>query len=262
MGNAFRGLQRHDQAISFWKRYLLCKPGDTLVMVRLADSYRRQDRMHEAEQLYRKALAMGGNELYANLGLGNLCYKKGDDDTALECFEFYLSINGGNVAVLTMMGNIHQRHKRFEDALRYYKRTLVYDANNPFALYGMGNCYRGMQQLDQAIECWLRVLNLEPENQNLYTRVGDACLVLGRFEEAERYYHRSLRIGFDLYAHLGLAKAYLSDEKFDEAEMECRTILERMPDNRRALLTMVAVCEARGDISTAEQIKEKLVLSA
>ena len=255
MGNAYRGMQQPEKSLIYWDRYLQCNRYDSHVMVRMADSYKKLGKFDEALRLYNKAMEIGGNEKYTCLGLGTLKYKLGDDDAALACFEKYLVFDDTNVAVLTMMGNICQRRKQFQRAAGFFRKAIERDPDNAFALYGLGNCARGMRDFAGAVRYWSRVLELEPDNQNLYARVGDAQLALGETELARENYEKSLAIGFDPYALLGLANVHLRRQEYEEAEACCRRILARLPDNARALKELTHIYEEKGEHDKADVVR-------
>ena len=245
IGDTYRGLNRPEKAIFYWQRYLEQKKGDVHVMTRLADAYVKKGDFSAAEDLYLQALDLDQNDKYVLRGIGNLYYKKRDFQQALTYFKKFLELDDRYIAVLTMTGNICRRRRDFEQALYYYEKSLELEPKNTFALYGMGDALRGMRNYRGAIECWKIILEKEPANQNLLSRVGDALAILDQPDEAISYYKRSLEINDDTFALLGLARIHCSRNQFVEAETCCRKILERQPDNIRAMEEMEKICRLR-----------------
>jgi tetratricopeptide (TPR) repeat protein len=157
-----------------------------------------------------------------------------------------------------MEGNILQRRKDFVRAAGYFEKALESDPENAFALYGLGNCKRGLSQLEEAIALWQRVLRQEPHNQNLYTRVGDALLTLGDVDQSRFYYQKSLDLGFDQYALLGLANLHAYQKRYDEALKCCQRILQHDAGNQRVLKVLLKIYEGQGDTAKAEQVRARL----
>lgn len=166
------------QAIPYWLRYLEINPKDSHVMVRVADAYHKLHDTDNAIAFYEQALKVSTNDPFALLGLGNVYYAQHEDTRALLCFETLLKNNSQNVVVMTMTGNIYRRRKEFD------QKALEIEPTNNFALFGMGDCYRGQQNMEKAVEWWDKILEREPENQALWTRVGDALLSLDRVDDA------------------------------------------------------------------------------
>lgn len=258
MGDAYRGMDQSEKAHAYWKRYLEQNKDDIHVMTRLADSYLKLGNFKESEGYYLQALNVNGKDKYALLGLGNLYYKMGDQDHALLYFEKLLSLDGSYVAVLTMVGNIFRRRKEYDRASTYYEKAIQLEPGNTFALYGMGDSLRGLKNHEQAIQWWLKILDKEPQNQNLRSRVADAFYFLDRFDEAADHYHKSLAVGFDPYALLGLSRVYRHKGVLDEAEACCEKVLTQIPDDARFLEEMALVCDQKGDSEKAEEIRARI----
>jgi tetratricopeptide (TPR) repeat protein len=258
IGDSHRGLHEDAKAISYWKLYLEQNNEDVHVITRLADSYVKTGGFIEAEEIYKRALGINDRDKFALRGIGNLYYKKGDHQQALVYFEKFLNIDDRYIAVLTMTGNIYRRRREYEQAGVHYEKALKQEPKNVFALYGMGDSQRGMKNYQAAIDCWVQILEREPSNQNLLSRVGDALAILGKRDEAISYYQRCLKINFDPFALLGLARAYREQNEFDEAEACCLKILDKSPKDMRAIEELVKVYEGAGEGNKAEYYRSLL----
>jgi len=258
VGDSYRGVLQHKRAIPYWLRYLEQNKKDIYVMVRLAESFNKIGEFAKAEEFYLRALKVNPKDKYALLGIGSLYYKIDEDEKALEYFEKLLAIDGEYVAVLTMAGNIYRRQKNYQQAIPYYERAIALEADNTFALYGMGDCSRGLERLEDAVDWWSKILVKETANQELLTRVGDAYLNMGRVEEAKEQYNKSLDVGFDLYALLGLSRAYRREGNGTEARHCCEKILAKVDNHPRALEELMAIHVEFGDEASAAAVKELL----
>jgi len=258
IGDSYRGILQHKRAIPYWMRYLDCNKDDIYVMVRLAESFNKTGNFDKAEAFYLQALTVNGEDKYALLGIGSLYYKVENDDKALEYFEKLLSLDDGYVAVLTMVGNIYRRRREYERAAEYYEKAASIESWNAFALYGLGDCQRGLENLDRAVFWWSKILEHEPNNQDLLTRVGDAMLNMDKLDQSLEHYMRSLQVGFDLYALLGMSKLYRAQHNWVESEKSCLQILERVPGHPRTLGELVKVYEGMGRTDKAREIARQL----
>ncbi len=258
-GDARRGMKQPLQAIPYWLRYLEINQKDSHVMVRIADAYHKMNDTRNAVDFYEQSLEIKPFDPFALLGLGNVYYAQHDDQKALECFEKLLSKNSShNVVLMTMIGNIYRRRKEFDRAMAHYQNALDLDPVNNFALFGMGDCYRGQLDMEQAVFWWGKILEHEPENQSLWTRVGDALLSLGHFDDAVRHYHSSLKVDHDLYAVLGLARVAQKQGDYDKAVYHCEQALEIDVDNIRALEELAHICDEAGYDEKAVEVRARL----
>lgn len=258
IGDSYRGILQHKRAIPYWMRYLDCNKDDIYVMVRLAESFNKTGNFDKAEAFYLRALGVNSEDKYALLGLGSLYYKVEDDEKALDYFDKLLRLDDSYVAVLTMVGNIYRRRKEYEIAAEYYERATSIESWNSFALYGLGDCQRGMENLDKAVYWWSKILEHEPHNQDLLTRVGDAMLNLDRFDQSLEHYIRSLQVGFDLYALLGMSRLYRTQQNWTEAERACLQILEKVPGHHRTLIELVDVYQGMGRQDKVQEISQQI----
>ncbi|MFH1217795.1 MAG: divalent cation tolerance protein CutA [Pseudomonadota bacterium] len=258
VGDAYRGLGQAGKAVSYWQRYLEQNQDDIHVLTRLADSYVKIGNFAESEGLYLKALSLDGTDKYALRGIGNLYYKLADHDKALAYFEKFISLDDTYIAVLTMAGNIYRRRKQYDKAAIFYEKALKQEPWNIFALYGMGDSQRGMKNHEGSIACWMKILEKEPQNQNLHSRVGDALVILGRLDDALDHYRSSLKVNYDLFALLGMAKVCRQRKEYGEAERCLLQILEKNKDDERTLAELIHLYDETGEDAKARSIRARV----
>jgi len=258
-GDARRGMKQPLQAIPFWLRYLEINEKDSHVMVRVADAYHKLNNLDDAVDFYEQSLAIKPYDPFALLGLGNVYYGQHDDEKALACFEKLLAKNTShNVVLMTMIGNIYRRRKEFDRAMDHYENALNLDSKNNFALFGMGDCFRGQLNMEKAVYWWGKILDQEPDNQALWTRVGDALASLGRLDDAVIHYKSSLRVSYDLYAVLGMARVAQKQGDHDKACYYCEQALDEDGDNERALEELAHICDDAGFAEKAQKLRARI----
>lgn len=204
LGDVCKKLNRHQEAVQLWDRYLVLRPRDKFVMTRVADSCKILTLFERAEHVYSQILRYSPGDRFALTGLADLQHRLGKESEAIETYEKVLKFDENELHILTIVGKLCWRISDFARAEGYFKRALKIDADNPYALYGLGNCYRWYRQYDKAIEIWQKILAHSEGTQSLYTRMGDAYFHLGRLEDAERSYRKSLEFGEDIYSTAGL----------------------------------------------------------
>lgn len=257
VGDAYRGLGQAGKAVSYWQRYLEQNQDDIHVLTRLADSYVKTGNFAESEGLYLKALSLDQTDKYALRGIGNLYYKLADHDKALAYFEKFIALDDTYIAVLTMAGNIYRRRKQYEKAAYFYEKALKQEPWNIFALYGMGDSQRGMKNHEGSIACWLKILEKEPQNQNLHSRVGDALVILEKLDDAMDHYRKSLKVNYDMFALLGMARVHRLKKEYGEAEKCLLQILEKNKDEERTLAELIHLYDETGEDAKARAIRAR-----
>lgn len=208
LGDVYKKLNRHQDAIKRWQAYLDLRPQDKHVMTRIADSFKVLQQFDEAEETYRKILTFAPRDRFALTGLADLQHRQGKDEEAINTYERVLSFDENEIHILTIVGKLCWRISDFERSERCFRRALAIDPKNPYALYGLGNCYRWARNYEKALEIWQEILKHSDGTQTLHTRMGDAYIKVGRHDDAEKSYLRSLTYGEDIYSLAGLVTLY------------------------------------------------------
>jgi len=162
-----------------------------------------------------------------------------------------------DIRVLTSIGNCHRKLKIFTDGIPHFMHALQREPNNFYAIFGLADCYRGLNKQENALEYWNRILQQDPRNKMILTRAGDAYRNLGNFEIAQKYYERALNIEFDTYAVLGLALISRAQEKYDDAIVSLRRLIQQDPKNYRIYIELANCCLKKNDKRQAIETLEE-----
>ena len=98
------------------------------------------------------------------------------------------------------------------------------------------------------------MLSRSPNNQIVLTRAGDACRKLGELSRAAQYYNKALRLGFDLYAEIGLASLQVIEGDLSQATERLLELRKREPLNARIVQELADCYSASGDPRSAEML--------
>ncbi len=96
-----------------------------------------------------------------------------------------------------------------EQALIFYKKAIDLDPNNPSILFNYGFALHGLERWNDSIEYFDRVLNLKPDDCKAWKYRGDSLMMLGKYEEAEISFNKSVQINPNYevaWYNLGLLK--------------------------------------------------------
>nr|WP_224746772.1 tetratricopeptide repeat protein [Pelovirga terrestris] len=204
LGDVYKKLNRHNDAITMWERYLHLRPRDKHVMSRIADSAKVLLQFERAEQMYQSIIQFAPDDRFALSGLADLQHRLGNDQEAIRIYEKILGFGGKSLHILTILGKLCWRVSDFDKGEVYFRRALEVDPDNPYALYGLGNCHRWHKRYQEAIAVWQKILKNSEGTQALHTRMGDAYYHIGMKDEAARSYRRSISFGRDPFSLAGL----------------------------------------------------------
>ena len=85
-------------------------------------------------------------------------------------------------------GNDAYKKGNYTSALSHYTRAISQDPNEPNYYGNRSAAYYMLQRYAEALEDCVKGLTLQENHMKLLTRAGKCCLVLGRIDEARRYY--------------------------------------------------------------------------
>jgi pentatricopeptide repeat protein len=170
------------------------------------------------------------------MGLGDLHQKERRVDEALLCWERLLELDPRLINIRTMAGNLCRKRLDFERAAFHFRAALRLEPHNAHAVFGLADALRGMGRFEEAAPLWDEILDLDPGNRQVLTRAGDCFCRLGQFEKAETLYRSVLDQGYDRSAQFGLARVQVRRGAFAEAVQRYEAVLERNPEDPRAIL--------------------------
>ena len=115
--------RRFDEAERQLEEAYLLRPRDPRVLNLLGLVYFRGQKLHKAEEVYRKLAAESpeAHTLHYNLGL--ICFKLGRLEDALSSFLKALELTQGNPRIHFYLGSIYEKLQRYKDAIHQYRQA-------------------------------------------------------------------------------------------------------------------------------------------
>lgn len=148
------------ESLPWFERALELAPEFPAPWVNLGVALRRLGRFPDAEDAYRRAIAIDHSELSA---LSNLAY-------------------------------LYETWGRPEDAQLYHDRVERHRRRNPYYLYRLGRRAVAAGRLDEAVEHFRAAVHRGPGEAQFLFALGDALYRAGDLERAERMLHRAFKL--------------------------------------------------------------------
>jgi tetratricopeptide (TPR) repeat protein len=147
--------------------------------VRASEIDERPDTYDIAETLYRRAVHLDPTLAIAWTNLGNVRYRRGDTEGAMQIWQRALQIQPNQIEAIINMGiAIDDALEDAEAAVPWYERVLSLDAKYIDAHVRLAQCLDEMGHADRARRHWRRSLELEPHGH--YARAARQALGLQR----------------------------------------------------------------------------------
>ena len=152
-------------------------------------------RYREAEQAFRKALAIDPAQPEAWFNLGLVLRRSGRDAEATQAFERALELQPQMTVSMIMLAELRQRAGRLSEAAEWATRACAQDDAQATAacrvLAGIANERRDWTQAERAYE---RVVALDGRNADDWVALAQARLALGKAQEALLALNRALEL--------------------------------------------------------------------
>lgn len=200
----------------------------------------------EAIHYYKEGITLCPDDNKLNIALGFLYFNNKEYHRAEKYLLKIWVEDPTNTRILTTLGKIYKSFKQFEKAMKYFKLCELLEPDNSFALYGIADTYRGIGDNKTALKYWLKFNKIEPNNKLAITRIGDCYARLNEKENALQFYRKALEIGYDFFAHLGLAKIHLLKNDRQKAVEIFEKIFQAEQKNSRFFYEYISLCLSIG----------------
>jgi len=239
-------------------------------LVELGLKHHKAGKLAEAEQCYRRVLAIEPDHADALQLIGAIAYQMGRYDVAVDWIGRAIGRNGNNAAWFCNLGLALERQGRLEESLASHNRALelkpdyveafnnrgnvqralgrndeasasydqalALDPNFAEALNNRGNLLQSAHRLDEAMACYDRALELRPDYPEALIGRGSALKELGRTGEALACYDAALTLNANLAAVLNNRGMVMNDMgRLDDALLSFDQAVALNPDFVEAL---------------------------
>ena len=215
-------------------------------------------RFAQAENLYRKILALDPRHADSLHLLGMIDFQAGRHNSAVETIQRAIAVRGNDASYHLNLGAVLQAQDKLEEAVACYERAVLLKPNYADAHYNLGLVLQRQAKWAAAAECHQRVLALAPNHAAAHFSLGIIRQAQGQFAEAVEHFHQAtaLRPGFaEAHANLG-AVLYLQG-KVDESIAQYERAIACKPDYPGALNNLGIIFQTRNKSAEAKNCYER-----
>jgi tetratricopeptide (TPR) repeat protein len=220
---------------------------------RLAEHYGDLGWFNEAEEVYRDALALSGDDYFLLLSYGNACYRRAAWTQALEVFLKLTRLMPGRVEGWNNAGMAFVKIGNFGDAAGLFRTMLAIEPDNPGALLNLGNCHAARGELAEAAKLFKRAIAVSPDCADAWYNLGNTHLSQKEYPEARASFERALRYRPEFPSalkNLGVAFEFLNEN--DRAFACFRKAAELGRTDSGAYVNLARACCSRDEIGEAK----------
>ena len=180
----------------------------------------------EAEQSYRRALAIVPQSPDVLIGLANALATGGKTDEARSTYLQAIAAQPRYAAAHLAYGSFLFLEGRPREAIAPFRRATEFTPDNPGAFNNLGSAYLHVGDFDRAADAFSRSLALEPRRAS-YSNAGTVLYYRGRYREAVEMFRKAIELApADHRVWGNLADALLLESRLDESSQAYRRALE------------------------------------
>ncbi len=254
----------HDQTmvwnndVALWTHAVRVQPRASLAYANLAAQMYGQDRLVDAENLARRALAIRPDNAAAHNVLGNVLSELGRYDEAETHYQRALEQRPDSPVYLFNYATVLRATGKRDRAIELLRRALAVRPDYIPALNGLAILYRESGRTAEAERLYRRILEISPCEARALYNLGNLVYDEGRRAEAMELYQKALECEPTLAeAAINLATEYEKDGRWRDAFDVLHATFEHNPSHYRlryrlGLLLAAAPEPAIRDVRAAE----------
>ena len=213
---------------------------------------RRQNRLREALDYFRRALPCQPNDANLVYHLGRTCQDLGVAEEAAAHLQQSLRLRPDFVAAHFALGNIHLQSSRLDDAIAHYRQAIRFKPDLGPAFLNLANALERQGNLRQAADCLLVCLSRQPQYFQCHFNLANLLVAMGRLEEAALHYQEALRLQPNFAeAHNNLGNVLSEQAKVDKAIEHLEEAVRLQPGFARAYVNLGTALRQRPQIDAA-----------
>jgi DNA-binding transcriptional MerR regulator len=116
----------------------------------------------EAEELYRRAIELDPWLAIAYTNLGNVCFRRGDEENAEVFYRKALEIEATQPEAQYNLGYVMLERGQAADAVTFFRGAIGSDPRFADAYFNLAMAYEQVGSPDKARPCWRKYLEIEP----------------------------------------------------------------------------------------------------
>ncbi len=150
--------------------------------------------LEPSKNLCEKALQVRPNYAEAFAILGQVHWKAGDKNAALQLFEKALSIKPHLIQLYPIIAAFHNENKNLPAAIHALKKAWEYEPHEVEHMVNLGELLRQNYQTAEAITVLEKAVQLAPKNAMAWTNLGTVLQQISEIKKAKIAYEKALAI--------------------------------------------------------------------
>lgn len=213
---------------------------------------------NKAAKVYANAIKKTQREELFYHKLADICIRRNNMDTAVDCYKKALEANPNNRDILVKLATVTQTFfpENVDEAIDYYNKLLEMDEDNAHIYYELGHLYLKKVDKVHAIVAFKLALEKDCDNPFYNNSLAYAFVQAELYDEAIEYYQKAIKLNPDKewtsIVCQALGSIYYQIKSNTEAAIasfQAGIILD--PENSEIYLSLGDAYMAEGDLDNA-----------
>lgn len=160
--------------------------------LQLAVQHQRENRLADAEQLYRQVLEKQPDHPEALYGIGMLMQQMGQPETAEQFLVAASQVQPDSVKIWFSLGNLRQAQGQLPEAETAYQLAIALRPDGVTIYNNLGYNLQQQGKWSQAITCYQKALELQPNCVEADVNLGNALHAQGKLSPKQQAHYAEL----------------------------------------------------------------------
>ena len=200
-----------------------------------AVEHHRAGKLFEAEEIYRRILAVNPDYPFALCLLGAIAHAAGENEQAVDLIAQAIAIKPDYTDAYINLGSVLLVMDRFEEALGEIEKALALDPESAEAHSNSGVALMKLDRPDEATASYRKATEIRPDYAEAHFNLGKALNDMNRPEDALASYRQATSCKPDYAeAHHNIGNVLRDQDQSDDAIASYRRAIEIKPDYAEA----------------------------
>lgn len=210
---------------------------------------------NEAIAIIEKIISQDPDISNAYFTLGNIYFRLGQYDRAIENFQRVLALKPDDVFAAINIANSHLRTGRAGEAEKFLLEFIHKAFPDSQIYFLLGNIKFFEKNYDEAIKYYQECLKLNPDSASAYNALGAVYFERGEIEKAEENLLQALKLNPELTnANYNLAQVYEARGRLDKAIEAYEEELKHNPNHFKAAFNLARIYRLKNDDKKEESL--------
>ncbi|MFN8284972.1 MAG: CDC27 family protein [Chitinophagales bacterium] len=216
------------------------------------------ERYKESIPIHQKMIDDNPYNQFAWYNLASAYRGCGDDEKAINAYEYVLAINEEADFVYQDIAEIHFKNNEFQKALDVLQEMLATYEPDEEVFYLQGQCHEALGEMKMARYCYRKAVHENPSLSEAYFRIGETYKHEGLWEQAYKSFQKANELEKEQYDFcLAMAEAALEIGETEVAIDACETAIDIFVKRYEAYFILAKIMAVNGDTETAKEIAQK-----